>query len=141
MKENEKRKTQKENQFGLQLATPTFEKMSELVTSRACGQEPLKSQIRREKIHIHWIRIVKTVFFLDCSFIFGVSICKTFVMFTCYFQFSLFLGFFLKLVSPIEMNLFLLTFCPSHTSFDRSHHILSTTLIFGPTMGLFKFSS
>ena len=82
MKENEKRKTQKENQFGLQLATPTFEKMSELVTSRACGQEPLKSQIRREKIHIHWIRIVKTVFFLDCSFIFGVSICKTFVTFT-----------------------------------------------------------
>ena len=62
--------------------------MSELVRSRACGQEPLKSQIRREKIHIHWIRIVKTVFFLDCSFIFGVSICKTFVMFTCYFQFS-----------------------------------------------------
>ena len=43
-KENEKRKTQKENQFGLHLTKRTFEKMSEILTSRACGQEPSKEK-------------------------------------------------------------------------------------------------
>ena len=35
-----------------------------------------------------------------------------------------FFGFFLELVSLIELNIFSLTFCFSCTSFDRSHHIL-----------------
>ena len=49
-------------------------------------------------------------------------------------------GLFRKIGKPDWLNLFSSAFCPSRTSFDRSHHILSTTLIFGPTMGILKFS-
>ena len=78
-KENEKRKIQKENQFGLQLATPSDVRTRQKPRMRA---GTIKEPEHKGEDPIHWIIIVTTVFLLDCSFIFGVSICKTFVTFT-----------------------------------------------------------
>ena len=55
-------------------------------------------------------------------------------------HFGWFLGFFSKLVSPIELQFFSLAQCPSRTSFDRSHHRSATIFNFDPIMGIFKIS-
>ena len=47
-------------------------------------------------------------------------------------DFEQFFGFFSKLVSPIELILFSLAWCPSRTSFDRSHGTSATILKFDP---------
>ena len=51
-----------------------------------------------------------------------------------------FLGFFSKLVSPIELIFSPLSQCLSRDCFDRSLNRSATTLKFDPIMGIFKFS-
>ena len=53
-------------------------------------------------------------------------------------HFGWFLGFFSKLVSPIELQFLSLAQCPSRTSFDRSHHRSATILNFDPYIVIFQ---
>ena len=54
--------------------------------------------------------------------------------------FGWFLGFFSKLVSPIELILSPWSQCLSRACFDRSLDRSATTLNFDPIMGIFKIS-